>query len=315
MVELNEDAHAEKGTTPSPTTHTERTATRTDLDVEDGPPPINFDPWKEKKKGIIIYWGLIIFCNVVIPCLVFYPVKGLGENVTTKDAIGIGSASLGISATLEFPLRAWTLYKRKDEVGPLGDQPWWHFDSFMWFYTLAMLVAAIPLAVAPATNPPLVTFFLMFPALLIGELGLNMVPTLFNFKTVTWISSDPPGTRIKPAVFYYTEDICAVDAGKGRQFRREWNARYNASPPFRALMYQLTVFWSAGCFLFVGLTAAVTFTTSLDFAFAYVLVQIFVWGGLWFFLTWMYAKYSLDREYAWWKKNRGSRATSLETQA
>ena len=66
----------------------------------------------------------------------------------------------------------------------------------------------------------------MFTAILIAELGANMLPTLFKFKTPIWMSSDPPGTQIKPAVFYYVEDICAVDARKGRLFRREWNNRY-----------------------------------------------------------------------------------------
>jgi len=255
-----------------------------------------------------MYWGFIIFCNLILPCIIFYPVRGL-TSMDTRNAIGIGSAALGLSAMFEFPLRAWTLWRHRERCGPLGDECRWHFDSFMFFYTLAMLVAAFPLAIGPSVNPPLVSFFLMFPALLIGELGLNMLPTLFRFRTFTWLSSDPPGTRIKPAIFYHVEDICAVDCGKGRAFRREWNARYASSPPFRALMYALTVFWMCGCFLFLGIIAAIAFTTTLNFAFAFTLGLTFVWGGVWMLITWLWVRRALRHEYQWWAQNMTKEAS------
>jgi len=263
------------------------------------PPPIHFNLWREKKWNILLYWITIIFCNLALPCIIYYPIRTL-TTLSLQDAIGAGSASLGVSAIFEFPVRLWKLWFRRDIYGPLNDDTRWHLDSFMFAYTIAMMVASVPLAVAPALDPPLISFFLMFTAMLVGQMALNMAPTLFKFRTPIWISSDPPGTRIKPAVFYMVEDICAVDAGKGREFRREWNARYDASPPFQRLMYKLTVFWVFGACVYVGVTAAVTFTTTVDFAYAYTLGQLFIWILVWIVLTWIWVHFALKWEHEWW---------------
>ncbi|KAG8847158.1 hypothetical protein FRB96_001676 [Tulasnella sp. 330] len=222
------------------------------------------------------------------------------EHPNLLNAIGAGSGSLGVSAMFEFPRRLYKLWRYRERYGPLNDDVKWHLDSFMHSYTLAMILASVPLAVAPAMNPPLTKFFLMFTAILIGSLGLCMIPTLFRPKTPVWISSDRPGTIMKPAIFYMVEDICAVDCSKGRPFRREWNDRYNASPPFRCLMYQLTVFWVIGCTVYVGISAAVVFTTDVDFAFAFTLGLVYIWGVIWYSITHIWVHYALKRERKWW---------------
>jgi len=283
--------------TASPTTTGRTVVTAT-------PPKINFNLWREKKWNIVRYWTLIMFCNLALPCIIYYPIRSY-TSLSLQDAIGAGSASLGVSACIEFPIRLWKLWYRRERYGPLNDETRWHLDSFMWSYTFAMLLAAIPLAVAPATNPPLVTFFLMTTGILIGSMGVNMIPTLFSFKTLTWASSDPPGTRIKPGVFYTVEDVCAVDCGKGREFRREWNARYDASPIFRRLMYQLTVFWIVGSLVYVGITAAVTFTAPLDVAYVVTLSMLYVWGAVWWLITWEWCRFTLKREREWFAEHGG----------
>jgi len=275
------------------------------------PPPINFDPWKEKRWNILIYWVLIIFCNLALPCIIYYPIRGL-TSLSLQDAIGAGSASLGVSAMFEFPRRLYKLWRYRDRYGPLNDDCRYHFDSFMFSYTLAMLVASVPLAVAPAVNPPLTKFFLMFSAMLIGTLGACMIPTLFTFRIPFWMSSDPPGTFVKPAVFYMVEDICAVDCNKGRQFRREWNTRYNASPPFQRLMYRLTVFWAVGAFLYMGISAAVTFTTPVDFAYAFTLGLLYIWGAAWYGATQLWVHKALLREKRWFAERAAGVKTEQE---
>ncbi|KAG8987012.1 hypothetical protein FRB94_002808 [Tulasnella sp. JGI-2019a] len=270
------------------------------------PPPIRFKPWSEKRWNIIIYWLIIIFCNLALPCIIYYPIRTL-TTMSLQNAIGAGSGSLGVSAMFEFPRRLYKLWRYRERYGGLNDDCRWHLDSFMFSYTFAMLVASVPLAVAPAFNPPLTKFFLMFSAMLIGSLGATMIPTLFKFRIPFWMSSDPPGTIIKPMIFYMVEDICAVDCSKGRQFRREWNARYNASPPFQRLMYRLTIFWIIGCFLYVGISAAVVFTTKVDFAFAFTLGLVYIWGVIWYAVTHTWVDYALSRERKWWAERASTK--------
>ena len=50
---------------------------------------------------------------------------------------------------------------------------------------------------------------------------------------------------MRPACYTIAEDIVAVDGKQGDVFRAIWNARYEASPPFRHLLAQMDILW--GC--------------------------------------------------------------------
>jgi len=89
--------------------------------------------------------------------------------LTKKTVIGISSGALGLSSCFDSPLRlyrrkSWhnilyitldrqtipTVVRHRRTYGPLGDDVWWHLDFSMWAYTVALLIFAIPLAIAPA---------------------------------------------------------------------------------------------------------------------------------------------------------------------
>lgn len=76
-------------------------------------------------------------------------------SLSMQNVIGASSGSLGVSAMFEFPRRLYKLWYHRERYGPLNDDVKWHLDSFMLWYTIAMMLAAVPLAVAPAVNPPL----------------------------------------------------------------------------------------------------------------------------------------------------------------
>lgn len=71
-------------------------------------------------------------------------------------------------------------------------------------------------------------------------------------------------------------------------------------------MYWLTVFWVVGCLAYIGFTAAVTFTTPVDFAYAFTLGQLFVWGAIWYAATWIWVRIALKREKKWFAAQAGN---------
>lgn len=73
------------------------------------------------------------------------------------------------------------------------------------------------------------------------------------------------GDKFRPACYTIAEDVVAVDAKQGDVFRAVWNARYEASPPFRQLLARMDWLWGisgvavgAGC---IATTFAVEETT------------------------------------------------------
>lgn len=70
----------------------------------------------------------------------------------------------------------------------------------------------------------------MSTAMLVGPVGVVLLISLFRLRLRGhWCSSDPPGSRMKPAIFYCVEDIAAVDFMNGREFRTAMAARYATS--------------------------------------------------------------------------------------
>jgi hypothetical protein len=80
-----------------------------------------------------------------------------------------------------------------------------------------------------ADSPPFErdsNFFLYSTAMLIIPLGIVFALTLKTWTNLPfWMSSDPPRTRTKPAVYYVLEDVGAVDFKHGREWRKRTQAR------------------------------------------------------------------------------------------
>lgn len=166
----------------------------------------------------------------------------------------------------------------------------------------------------------------MSTALLVVPFGIVLLITLFGFRLKLWASSDPPGSYIKPGIFYCVEDLAAVDFGHGKEFRQAMRARYVCSPlpfpfpsfyyyrfihnwifrwivskPFRSLMFTLTLYWGLQSLLYFGITAAVTWASPFDFAFGWVLGQFFVWAAVATVGSEVLRKWGLRKERTWWE--------------
>ena len=57
------------------------------------------------------------------------------------------------------------------------------------------------------------------------------------------ISSTGKGEPVLPGVLYIIEDVVAVNANAGRPYREAVHARYNASPRFRRMVMNQSLFW------------------------------------------------------------------------
>jgi hypothetical protein len=81
------------------------------------------------------------------------------------------------------------------------------------------------------------------------------------------ISSLPQGAPLRPGIYAYIEDICAVDGSGGTQFRQRLNLRYQASKAFREMLHRLTLFWAIGAIVCSVVCTAIIFTIQRDAAY------------------------------------------------
>ncbi|GAA5847336.1 hypothetical protein JCM9279_000242 [Rhodotorula babjevae] len=290
--------------------------------------PPRLDTFHFGLKGPLLYLCFLLVFNVVIPCLLFYLIRD-NTDVSDKELIGIGSAALGASSCFDAPFRMWRLTRHRAKYGPLHypfapdpaferagkrwlpkemPRSWWYLDATMWMYQAGLFSMAAPLAIAPAI--PLFNFYLFSLAMLVIPVMILFALSLKVWRLNLWLSSDPPRTPSKPAAFYALEDCGAVDFKHGREWRKRCQARYAASPPFRAMMWNQTLLWAVGMAVFVGVTAAVDWTARLEFAFGFVLGLFFIWALVWGTLSYLHVHLSLQRELKWW---RAEYATSVVT--
>lgn len=120
--------------------------------------------------------------------------------------------------------------------------------------------------------------FLMTPSVLVGLVGSQFFFSLLQLQSPIWVSSLPPGHKMRPAAYYIMEDIVAVDGAGRSAFRRDLNTRYESSLIFRQLVYEMTAYWASAGIVFIGVSAAFTFATHLNFAFAATLIWIPIWA-------------------------------------
>lgn len=99
------------------------------------------------------------------------------------------------------------------------------------------------------------------------ELLLVDVLRIYGVPAPCRISSLPMGAPLRPGIYAYIEDICAVDGSGGTEFRQRLNLRYQASKAFREMLHRLTLFWAIGAIVCSAVTVAIVFTIPRDAAY------------------------------------------------
>jgi len=90
---------------------------------------------------------------------------------------------------------------------------------------------------------------------------------IMNMPAPCRISSLPQGAPLRPGIYAYIEDICAVDGSGGTEFRQRLNLRYQASKAFRVMLHRLTLFWAIGAVVCSVVCTAIIFTIQRDAAY------------------------------------------------
>jgi hypothetical protein len=155
-------------------------------------------------------------------------------------------------------------------------------------------------------------FAIGFQLLILDILRLRGVPAPCR------ISSLPKGAALRPGIYAYIEDICAVDGSGGTEFRQRLNLRYQASKAFREMLHRLTLFWAIGAIVCATVTTAIIFTIQRDAAYVVSLSSIsttfkqyanssqvgwilpFLWAGVWAAITIPWVQRDLEKEYNDW---------------
>jgi hypothetical protein len=99
------------------------------------------------------------------------------------------------------------------------------------------------------------------------ELLLVDVLRIMGVRAPCRISSLPMGAPLRPGIYAYIEDVCAVDGSGGTEFRQRLNLRYQSSKAFREMLHRLTLFWAIGSIGVAVVTVAIVFTIQKDAAY------------------------------------------------
>jgi len=76
----------------------------------------------------------------------------------------------------------------------------------------------------------------------------------------------------------------------------------------------LTYYWILATIIYFGATATVTWASwTLEFSFAFVLGQLFIWLGLASLGCWFIVQWGLEREKAWWDNVRTGESNPVNT--
>lgn len=172
------------------------------------------------------------------------------------------------------------------------------------------------------TNPP-IRLLAMPPSTMLFAIGFQLllldVLRLRGIPAPCRISSLPKGAPLRPGIYAYIEDICAVDGSGGTEFRQRLNLRYQASKAFREMLHRLTLFWAIGAIVCGSVTTAIIFTIQRDAAYVvccpillknernYTLTSSqvgwilpFLWAGIWAAITIPWVQRDLEKEYNEW---------------
>jgi hypothetical protein len=235
------------------------------------PPPLKYS-LRPRKKAIFWFWTLIILDCIFMPIGLYFGMwYGLTRDQLSANAVfSISTALLGTVSIVEYFIRFFRLWKKDSNCRVIGAKrsylDWFHWNlSFAWFFIMIELIAGTcphdpPIRVL-AMPAPTMLFAIGFQLLFLDVLRLRNVPAPCR------ISSLPKGAPLRPGIYAYIEDICAVDGSGGTEFRQRLNLRYQASKAFREMLHRLTLFWAIGAIVCAAATTTIVFTIPRDAAY------------------------------------------------
>ncbi|PHH65912.1 hypothetical protein CDD81_860 [Ophiocordyceps australis] len=268
-------------------------------------------------------WRLIMFAFIVfvdasaMPIALYYGMYYSGH-VEGFIIFAVVTSIWGGPTYLELAVRTLRLIRKERFYRPLGTDNRWCFDMLTWVSVLTTVVVTALFIVGSAPHEVWLRVLCMpAPAILYCVGGSMAAITLFH--AMDWpapfrISSTPRGGRVHAAVYYFIEDVVAVNAGAGRPYREALAARYRASPHFRRMLHVQSLFWSIPALvLAVPLTViAVISPVPATAAYGVCWAVPFLWAALWGAITVIWCKREMLRERIQWEAAGGIAASRSE---
>ncbi|KAF2441006.1 hypothetical protein P171DRAFT_434701 [Karstenula rhodostoma CBS 690.94] len=268
------------------------------------PPPLNYS-LRPRKKSIFWFWFLIFLDCVCMPIGLYFGMwYGLTRDQLSANAVfSISTALLGTVSIVEYFIRFNRLWRKNSNCRVIGAKrfylDWFHWNlSVGWFFVMIELIAG-----TCPHDPPIRVLAIPAATMLFAigvELLLVDILRIFGVRAPCRISSLPMGAPLRPGIYAYIEDICAVDGSGGTEFRQRLNLRYQSSKAFREMLHRLTLFWAIGAIVCSAVTVAIVFTIQRDAAYIVGWVLPFLWAGVWTAITIPWVKHSLAHEYEQW---------------
>ncbi|KAF7551022.1 hypothetical protein G7Z17_g5308 [Cylindrodendrum hubeiense] len=240
-------------------------------------------------------WRLFIFAFLVfvdasaIPIALYYGMHYAGD-VEGWIIFAIVTTIWGGPTYLEFGIRTLRLVKKERFYRPLGSTSRWCFDTLNWASVLTITVVTALFVVGSAPHKVWLRVLCMpAPAILYclgGVLALITLYSRMGWAAPFRISSTNKGEKVLPGVYYFIEDVVAVNAGAGRPYREALAARYHASPRFRRMLYVQSLFWSIPSLLLaipltiIAVIPQVPATAAYGICWAVPFLWAIVWGAI-----------------------------------
>lgn len=258
---------------------------------------------------------IIIFFDIVVPCIIYYVWYNIKRSQWEDDCRsytdrsvtcplakpdfdkrinGYAIISFGFGELYILIARVYRLINQRDECAPLLSRSVWELDATSWVYGVSMICALIPFVISSSQSIP--KLYLYSPAFLMAFLGVIMVVTLIPVKIPIGINSHARGTALRPFIYYAAEDFIAVDGLQDRGFRVRYNARYDSSKAFRRMFVGLTLWWIFGICVYIGCLSAVIWTLEFHYAFGSSLGVLFAYIIIWAAVSYYWVQIEMDRQ-------------------
>ncbi|EXJ83303.1 hypothetical protein A1O1_06922 [Capronia coronata CBS 617.96] len=264
--------------------------------------------WRRWKLFLTIFIMVVDAC--VVPLVLYYTMTFAGH-VQGWIVFAVVATIWGGPTYVEFAVRCWRLTKQENFFRPLGTSNRWAFDITHWIFVLT--IAAVTTFLIVGSAPHIVwlrVLSLPAPALLYCLGGSIFILTMWSLsgrKAPFRISSTPKGGEVYPGVYYLIEDVVAVNASAGRPYREALAARYKASPRFRRMIKQQSLFWSVPALVIAIACTVVIIIHPVPKAVAYGIGWgvPFAWACIWTAISVPWVRRAMHKETVTWEEDYG----------
>ncbi|KAL6886719.1 hypothetical protein HDV57DRAFT_399286 [Trichoderma longibrachiatum] len=273
-----------------------------------------------KRWRLFLFAIMVFFDGSIVPILLYYTMRYAGH-VAGWIIFAVVTTIWGGPTYVEFAIRTLRLMKKERFYRPLGTESRWCFDILNWTSVVTITAVTALFIVGSAPHEVWLRVLCMpAPAILYcigGVLALITLFHLMNWPAPFRLSSTGKGEKVLPGVYYFIEDVVAVNAGAGRPFREALAARYRASPRFRTMLLVQSLFWSIPALvLAAGLTVvALLHPIPATVAYGICWAVPFIWCAIWGAITVVWCKRNMVRERLEWEQEHPTEkleATSSE---